>query len=214
MFAFAGTEYLRFLIKLIAVLDPFFAVPVFLSLTAGRTDVQRRHLAQVISLTVFIVLLLSGLAGATILELIGASLASFRLGGGLVLLAMAFAMLHATPGNVRQTAAEASEIDGQESLGIVPLAIPLLAGPGAISMVIVAMNRRSWAADAMFIACIAAAAVLIWVILRLAVPIGHALGTTGLNIANRLLGLLVAAIAIQMMANGLKELFPLLSATH
>lgn len=131
-----------------------------------------------------------------------------------MLLAMAFAMLHATPGNVRQTAAEASEIDGQESLGIVPLAIPLLAGPGAISMVIVAMNRRSWAADAMFIACIAAAAVLIWVILRLAVPIGHALGTTGLNIANRLLGLLVAAIAIQMMANGLKELFPLLSATH
>lgn len=205
-------EYVGFFIKLVAVMDPFFAVPIFLTLTAGRTEAQRRGVARITSMTVLVVLVLAGFAGNTILEILGASLASFRLGGGLVLLLMALAMLNAAPGGVRQTEEEASELESQETMGVVPLAIPLLAGPGAISMVIIEMQQGGWIHRLVIAICILLACLLIWSVLRLAVQIGDRLGTTGLNVANRLLGLLVAAIAIEMMGIGLKELFPILGA--
>ena len=96
------------------------------------------------------------------------------------------------------------------SLGVVPLAIPLLAGPGAISTVIIASHEGSLLHRGMIIACIGVACALLWLILKLAAPLGQRLGTTGMNIANRLLGLLLAAFAIETMAVGLKALFPAL----
>src|SRR5687768_2148366 len=94
------TEYTRFLIALIAVLDPFLAVPVFLSLTATRSDDERKRIARATALVVLAVLLLSALMGEALLRLMGASLASFRVGGGLVLLLMSLAMLNAQLGGV------------------------------------------------------------------------------------------------------------------
>jgi len=202
-------EYLRFVVTLAAVLDPFLAVPIFLTLTASQGVRARVVLVRVVAITVFAVLAASALLGETILTAIGASLAAFRVGGGLVLLLMALAMLNAQAGGVRQSQAEAAELESGELKGVVPLAVPLLAGPGAISTTIIAAQHGSGAAHlAVILGCIAAVSVLTWIVLRAAHPIGARLGTTGLNIATRLLGLLLAALAIQTMAEGLRELFP------
>jgi multiple antibiotic resistance protein len=200
--------YARFFVTLAAVLDPFLAVPIFLTLTASRSAGERARLVRVVSVTVFAVLAVSGLVGEQLLHLVGASLPAFRVGGGLVLLLMALAMLNAQAGGVRQSHDEAKEVQSGELSGVVPLAVPLLAGPGAISTTIIAAQAGGAAHFAALIACILAVCALTWITLSLAGPIGAKMGTTGLNIATRLLGLLLAALAIQTMAEGLRQLFP------
>lgn len=204
----AFTEYLRFVVTLTAVVDPFLAVPFFLSFTAARSEAERRDLARVVALTVFAVLGIAAFVGEALLALIGASLSAFRVGGGLVLLLMALAMLNAQAGGVRQSQAEARELESGEVSGVVPLAIPLLAGPGAISTAIIAVGKGGFAHQAVIVGCIAVVCVVAWITLRSAHRIAARMGTTGLNIATRILGLLLAAMAVQTMAEGLKELFP------
>ncbi len=183
-------EYLRYLVTLTAVLDPFLAVPIFLGVTSAANPAGRRRLAYIVTLTVFAVL------------------AAFQVGGGLVLLLMALAMLNARVGEMRQTQAEARELESGELSGVVPLAVPLLAGPGAISTTIINAQKDGLVHVAALIVCIALVCGVPWWVLRIADAVGPKMGTTGLNIATRLLGLLLAAIAIQTMAEGLKELFP------
>ena len=206
MLPFSG--YARFFVTLTAVLDPFLAVPIFLALTAARSVEQRARLVNAVAITVFVVLAGSALFGEQLLLLVGASLPAFRVGGGLVLLLMALAMLNAQAGGLRQSQDEARELESGELSGVVPLAVPLLAGPGAISTTIIAAQTGGAAHFAAILVCILAVCVLTWITLRLAGPIGAKLGTTGLNIATRLLGLLLAALAIQTMAEGLRTLFP------
>jgi multiple antibiotic resistance protein len=201
-------EYLRFVVTLTAVVDPFLAVPFFLALTAERSLPERMRLARVVALTVFAVLAVSVFVGEALLELIGASLAAFRVGGGLVLLLMALAMLNAQAGGVRQSRAEARELEEGELQGVVPLAMPLLAGPGAISSSIIAVERGGLAHQAAVVACIAIVCLVTWLTLRAAHRIAARMGTTGLNVATRILGLLLAAMAVQTMAVGLRQLFP------
>jgi len=206
------TEYLRFAVTLTAVLDPFLAVPLFLTLTANQSARERAVLVRVVAVTVFAVLAVSALLGDSILTLMGASLAAFRVGGGLVLLLMALAMLNAEVGGVRQSEEEAAELESGEMRGVVPLAIPLLAGPGAISTTIIAAEKGIGVFHfAMVLGVIAAVSLLTWLVLRAANAIGERISRTGLNIATRLLGLLLAAFAVQTMAEGLRELFPGLS---
>jgi len=192
------------------VLDPFIALPFFLGLCAGRPDAERRHIARVASITVMAILVGTAVSGEALLLFLGASLSSFRIAGGLVLLLMALSMLQAKPGNVRQTVSEATDASTNETPGIVPLAIPLLAGPGAISTVMIAVQRGDWLNQVAVVACIVVVCLVLWTMLRLAIPIGRLLGTGGFNVATRLLGLLLAAIAVESMAVGLKELFPAL----
>ncbi|MGQ0545012.1 MAG: MarC family protein [Betaproteobacteria bacterium] len=201
-------EYLRYLVTLTAVLDPFLAVPIYLSATAHYDEGRRVRLANAVTLTVFAVLAASALFGEGLLRLLGASLPAFQVGGGLVLLLMALAMLNAQVGQMRQTKAEAAELESGELSGVVPLAVPLLAGPGAISTTIIAAQRGGLAHTAALVGCIVLVCALLWSLLRLAHPVGARMGTTGLNIATRILGLLLAAIAIQTMAEGLRTLFP------
>ena len=200
--------YLRFVVTLTAVLDPFLTIPIFLALSASRAPAERAGLVRVVAITVFAVLAVSALFGEQILALVGASLPAFRVGGGLVLLLMSLAMLNAQAGGVRQSRAEAQELESFEGSGVVPLAVPLLAGPGAISTTIIAAQAGGAAHLTALLACILAVCALTWAMLLAAQPIGVKLGTTGLNIATRLLGLLLAALAIETMAEGLKQLFP------
>ncbi len=201
--------YARFFATLAAVLDPFLAVPIFLTVTASRSAGERMRLVRIVTVTVFLVLAGSALFGEQLLLLVGASLPAFRVGGGLVLLLMALAMLNAQAGGLRQSQDEARELQSGEHLsGVVPLAVPLLAGPGAISTTILAAQAGGAAHFAAILACILVVCALTWITLRLAAPIGARLGTTGLNVATRLLGLLLAALAIQTMAEGLRQLFP------
>jgi multiple antibiotic resistance protein len=201
-------EYLKFTVTLVAVLDPFLAIPIFLSVAVSREPAGRRRLVQAVTLTVFAVLAGAAVFGEALLALVGASLPAFRVGGGLVLLLMALAMLNAQAGGVRQTKAEAEELESGDPSGVVPLAVPLLAGPGAISTTIIAAQSGGALHLAALVGCVACVCALLWLVLSLADRIGSRLGRTGLNIATRLLGLALAAIAIEMMAAGLKELLP------
>jgi multiple antibiotic resistance protein len=201
-------EYLRFLVTLTAVLDPFLAVPIFLSVTAMSDERARRRLATAVTITVFLVLAGAAIFGEALLRFLGASLPAFQVGGGLVLLLMALAMLNAQAGGMRQSRAEAEELESRPMSGVVPLAVPLLAGPGAISTTIIAAQAGGLAHTSMLIGCIALVCAILWSILRVADAVGPRMGTTGLNIATRLLGLILAAIAIETMALGLRQLFP------
>ena len=205
-------EYLRYLVTLTAVLDPFLAIPIFVGVTAARDEAATRRLANVVTVTVFLVLAGAALGGEAILRLLGASLPAFRVGGGLVLLLMALAMLNAKVGEMRQTRAEAAELEAGEVSGVVPLAVPLLAGPGAISTTIIAAQAGGLAHALALIVCVGLLCVLLWALLRAAHAVGRRLSTTALNVATRLLGLILAAIAIETMADGLKRLFPGLAA--
>jgi multiple antibiotic resistance protein len=146
--------------------------------------------------------------GEKLLLVIGASLPAFRVGGGLVLLLMALAMLNAQAGGVRQSQAEARELEQGEQQGVVPLAIPLLAGPGAISTSIIAAGGGGLVHQLVIVLCIAVVCLVSWLTMRAAHRIAARMGTTGLNIATRILGLLLAAMAVQTMAVGLRQLFP------
>ena len=201
-------EYLRYLVTLTAVLDPFLAIPIFVGVTAARDEAGTRRLANVVTVTVFLVLAGAALGGEAILRLMGASLPAFRVGGGLVLLLMALAMLNAKVGEMRQTRAEAAELESGEVSGVVPLAVPLLAGPGAISTTIIAAQTGGIAHLLALLVCIALVSAVLWWMLRIAHAVGDRMGTTGLNVVTRLLGLILAAIAIETMADGLKQLFP------
>jgi len=205
------TDYLRFIVTLTAVVDPFLAVPFFLVLTTSWTGDARGRLARGVALTVFLVLASSALFGETLLQYIGASLPSFRVGGGLVLLLMALAMLNAEAGPVRQSSAEANELQTGEVRGVVPLAIPLLAGPGAISTSILAAERGGLPHKLVIVGCIALVSLVAWLVLSKAHAISKHLSRTAQNVATRILGLLLAAMAVQTMAEGLRELLPGLS---
>lgn len=201
-------EYLRYLVTLTAVLDPFLAIPIFIGATAGQDRAAQRRLANAVVATVFIVLCGAAVVGDDVLKVMGASLPAFQVGGGLVLLLMALAMLNAKAGEMRQTREEAEELRAGEVSGIVPLAVPLLAGPGAISTTIIAGEAGGPPHKALLVVCIALVCAVLWTLLRAAHVVGSRISNTGLNVATRLLGLLLAAIAIQTMAEGLRRLFP------
>jgi multiple antibiotic resistance protein len=206
------TEYTRFIVALFAILTPFAAIPIYLGLTEGRSAAYRARTANAATFTVLCVLVLSAIAGDVVLRLAGTSLDSFRVGGGIVLLLMALSMLSAQVSRVQQTPGEKDEAELRDEVGVVPLGLPLLAGPGSISAVIIEGQRGSslWH-QAAVIGVVIFVCLLLWISLRLAAPIGARLGKTGLNILNRLFGLLLAAIAVEIIATGLKNLFPALT---
>lgn len=208
------SEYTRFVISLLVILDPFMALPIFLELTRKHTIQERRRVANIATLAVIIVLFIAALSGEKLLQWMGTSLGSFRVGGGIVLLLMALAMLRAEADRVRTSPDEEINAAQRASIAVVPIAIPLMAGPGAMGNVIIAMQRstapyHSW----LILGGIVLVGLILWLVLRLAEPIGKALGDMGLNILNRVLGLLLASIAVEMMANGLRQLFPLLTGS-
>jgi multiple antibiotic resistance protein len=208
-------EYSRFIVTLLAILTPFAAIPVFLALTEGQGHAFRARTADMAATTVLAVLLVSAFTGDVILRVLGTSLDAFRVGGGIVLFLMSLSMLNAQLSPVQQTREEADEAGQKSVLGVVPIGMPLLVGPGAISSTIIEMKRRpDWEHAAAIVACIVVVCAGVWIALRLAQPIGKQLGRIGLNILNRIFGLLLAAIAVQIVAAGLLGLFPALAGVR
>lgn len=208
----AWTEYTRFFIALFAVLDPLAAIPIFLTLTEGQSEADRKRTARITALAVGGLLCAAALFGESVLAAFGTSLAAFRVGGGIVVLMMAISMLMAQPGAVRQTPEEAAASATKEGIAVVPLGIPLLAGPGAISTVIIQMDRGSGILHAtLVLSCVVAVAAVCYLTLRYAELLGRWIGPIGLNVAIRLFGLVLAAIAVEFVVNGLKQMLPVLA---
>ena len=207
-----GSEYsiyAKAFVGILAIVNPLGGVPIFLSLCDDRSPAERRQVANRTAFSVAIILLIVLWAGELILSFFGIGIPAFRTGGGLLILLMAIAMMHAKRSSSRQTAEEADEAENKDDIAVVPLAMPLLAGPGAISLVIIEAHQVSEITGRLVLsASIVLVAATILFTLRLATPIGDRLGVTGLNIATRIMGLLLSAIAIQMIATGLTKLLP------
>ncbi|WP_178862851.1 YchE family NAAT transporter [Thiomicrorhabdus cannonii] len=205
------TEYTKFLIGLIAIVNPIGVIPVFLALTADLYPQERRRIINMSVVAVASILLISLLFGEILLEFFGISINSFRVGGGILILLMAIGMMHAK--SEPKAAKESYQADDRDSIAVVPLAIPLLAGPGAISTVIIEAHRGSSVMHYSILAGdILVIAALLWAVFQLTPWISRHLSVMGMTIVTRIMGLLLAAIAIEFIANGLKGLFPSLAA--
>jgi multiple antibiotic resistance protein len=202
------------LIALLAIVNPIGAIPFFIHFTSGFTRQQRQRTVRVAALSAFIVIAVSALAGLKIIEFFGISLASFQVGGGLLLLMSALQMLNAQPAEVRKDdlADGGDKADAGASIAIVPLTIPLLTGPAAIStMIIYADKTHHWWELGVLVTYGVVIGVAVWIAFSLSGRIARALGKTGINVMTRLMGLLLAALAVEVMSDGLVKLFPILA---
>lgn len=205
-------EYLKIFIGIIAILNPLGAVPLYLSLTAHHSEQDKKDVAISAAKGAAVILLVALFFGELILGFFGISIHSFRVGGGILILLMAISMLHAKTSEAKNTEAERQEASRRESVAIVPLAMPMLAGPGAISSIILYGERaQGWQHYALISAEIVIVGVLVAILLRLSGKIARKLGQTGMNIITRVMGLMLAAIAIEFISLGLKGLFPVLT---
>jgi len=193
------------------VVDPLAAVPFFLAMTAGDDPERKRATARRAALVAGLVLAGFAVAGAVVFQLIGVTLAAFKIAGGSLLLLTATDMLRTKLPSTRITEGEIAEGTAKEDIAVVPLAMPLLAGPGSMATVVVLMGRAR--AEHAYLTIpvllsIAVTALLSYLILAGASRVDRVLGRTGLNILERVAGLLLAAIAIQFVIDGIAEALP------
>ena len=206
------TEQTKYLVGIFAILNPLGVIPIYLSMMSDRRPEVMHRTALKAAIAVAVILTLAVWVGDGMLSFFGIGIPAFRIAGGLLVLIIAIAMFDARTSPARHTAAEQIEAEAKNDIAVVPLAIPLLAGPGAISLAIVdAHQAANLSGKFVFSLGIVGVAIIVWLVLRLAEPIGERLGTGGLNIATRVMGLILAAMAVQFMADGLLELFPGLS---
>ena len=201
------------LVTILAILDPFGALAMFLALLGDATHEQRRHAVRLTTLTVLSTLTVAMLFGRQLLTLLGISMGAFRVAGGMIILLTGLKMLGGHLGSERRASEALVKVSPQPELqAIVPLGTPLIAGAGSISTVIL---FEQTAPNALHVGAVAAAVVvcsaLLFVILRAADQVAGALGEVGMSIAVRLMGLILVAMGVQFMANGLLDLFPLLA---
>jgi multiple antibiotic resistance protein len=202
-------EYLKFFVSLLAIVNPIGAIPIFIGLTQQQDTQERWHTAAITATSVAVVLTVALLTGERILAFFGISFASFRVGGGILVLLIAISMLHARVSPAKQTEEEAQDAAEKEAVAVVPLGIPLLAGPGAISTIILYAQRGDEFYHYLFLeAVIILVALVVWISFRAAPRIAGVLGRTGINVVTRIMGLMMAAIAVEIMASGLRLLFP------
>ena len=204
------------LITLLAVVNPLACVPFFIHFTQGFSKAQRQRTILVSSFTAFVVIAASALLGLQILEFFGISLASFQVGGGMLLLTSALSMLNAQPAEARANADEVHDAEARATVGasiaVVPLAIPLLTGPATMStMVIYADKAKTVLQLGTLVGYGVVIALATALCFAMAAPIARVMGKTGINVMTRLMGLILAALAVEVMADGLHKLFPVLA---
>jgi multiple antibiotic resistance protein len=189
------------------LVDPFAAIPSFIAITAGADATRRRRMAVKASLTCFIVLTAFAIAGRLIFRMFGITLPAFEIAGGIILLLIGIDMIEAKRSPTQESSNDAEEAAAKEDAGIVPLGIPMLAGPGAISsvMVLVGASPNKWQMVAILLA-ISITALASYGVLNGADRLRRLLGETGIRILVRIMGLLLVALAVQFFVNGLTDL--------
>ena len=210
-------DLLKPLIALLAIVNPIGAVPFFLHFTQDFSADQRSQTRRVSATAAFLVVSISGLAGLKIIEFFGITIASFQVGGGLLLLMSAVHMLNAQqaesrPDDVHQGQEKA---EAGSSIAVVPLTIPLLTGPATIStMVIYAEKTKTFGQHAALVGYGVVIGLATYLVFLASDRIARVLGQTGINVMTRLMGLILAAMAVELLADGLTKLFPVLGGSH
>jgi len=206
---------LKPLVALLAIVNPIGAIPFFISFTQSFSREQRLRTIHVAAFSSFVVIAVSAVAGLQIIEFFGISIASFQVGGGTLLLISSLQMLNAQPAEAREEdVSEGNQkIDAGDSIAVVPLTIPLLTGPATIStMVIYAERSRRWWEIAVLVGYGVVVGLATFAAFSASGRIARWLGRTGINVMTRLMGLILAAIAVEIMADGLGKLFPVLAS--
>jgi multiple antibiotic resistance protein len=195
--------------SIFAIVDPFATVPFYLVLTEGRSPDEVASVARRASFTCMLVLLVFSAAGSMILTFFSITLPAFKIAGGIVLFAVGFEMLRARPSGTRSTEEERVEAQSKEDVALVPLGLPLLAGPGAIATVMVLSTKAGDLEHrAAVIVCVIVVSFITFLVLRSATFVARALGQTGINLIGRVMGLMLAATAAQFVVDGVREAFP------
>jgi multiple antibiotic resistance protein len=208
-------ELLKPLVALLAIVNPVGVLPFFLSFTQDFGREQRRRTIRIAAFSAGLVIAVSALAGLRIIEFFGISLASFQVGGGMLLLLSAISMLNAQPAETKpDDVTEGREkVDAGASIAVVPLTIPLLTGPATISTVVIyAEKTRQWWELALLVGFGLVIGLVTFIVFTASGRIAKVLGRTGINVMTRLMGLILAAMAVELLADGLVKLFPVLGA--
>lgn len=203
------------LVTLLAIVNPLAIVPFFIHYTQGFSKAQRQRTIVISSFSAFLVIAISALLGLKILDFFSISLASFQVGGGLLLLISSMNMLNAQPAEAKAHTHEMEDGFDKAAMGasiaVVPLTIPLLTGPATMSTVVIyAQKAQTFVQLATLVAYGVVIGLATAVCFALAEPIARVLGKTGINVMTRLMGLILAALAVEVMADGLGKLFPIL----
>jgi multiple antibiotic resistance protein len=205
------SPYVRFsllaLSSIFFLVDPFAALPTFLAITEGSDPARRRRIARKASLTALIILAAFAFAGEAIFRLFGITLPAFEIAGGVILLIIGLDMLEARRSPTQEVGDDTAAAAAKEDAGIVPLGIPMLAGPGAITsvMVLVGQAQTRWQMGAI-LASILITAIVCYLVLGNSDRVARVMGDTGIRILVRIMGLLLVALAIQYFLNGLADL--------
>lgn len=197
------------LISLLTILTPFSVLPVYVSLTEDMPDAARRRALVKTLGTVLVTLLFFQWTGMYLFRILGIELPSFQIAGGLIIASIAWSMLHANPSRIQSTRTEDEEGLEKEDFSVVPLAIPMLSGPGAITTVILlSQQQQRIEGDLSLSALILLATLILYPVFRLAHPIFRRLGVTGTRILTRVMGMLLLAIAIEFVVQGIIRSLP------
>jgi multiple antibiotic resistance protein len=192
------------------VVDPVAVIPAFLAMTANDSVEKKRAMAKKAAIATAATLLTFLAAGGVIFDLLGITLGAFRIAGGVLLFLLALDMMRAQQSKVRLKPEEEREGAEKEDVAIIPLTIPMLAGPGAIATTMVVGSNAH--GRVLYLGIVVAVILLtsasVWLVLRSALMIETRLGTTGLNILTRVMGLLLAAVAVQFFVEGAREVLP------
>jgi multiple antibiotic resistance protein len=204
-FAGLGTFALLCFTSLLAIINPLMAAPLFLSLTDGYSAGHRQHALRTAVITGTTVLVVFALLGGAIFQLFGITIHAFRIAGGIILFGIGLDMLQAKPSRVRATPEEEREGLRKEDVGITPLGVPILVGPGSITTVMVLMGDAANALQvAALLLMIGATLGGTYLLLSQGQRVLRIFGRTGLNVMTRIMGLLVAVIAIQFILDGVR----------
>ena len=209
----------KIILSLIVLVNPFSALSIFLELTQGYTSRERRRTAQITALSVFIIMTVFIFSGNWILKILSISTGSFQVGGGILVFLIAVSMMNSgsNPAKPKIGTQEHDEITVQprpnmNAVAIVPLAMPLIIGPGGISTVIIHASAARHMNDLLAIlAAGAVISVICYLSLLTAAKVSRWLGETGLTVLNRIMGMLLAAVAVEIVIAGIRSLFPQLT---
>ncbi len=205
------TEYTKIFISLFAILDPIGVIPIMILFTAGMSAPKRAHVSRLASLAVCAILLVALLIGKPLLSFFGISINSFRVAGGILLMLMSIKMML---GNINQVAPSNNDSANGEAISanaIVPLSTPLLAGPGSISAVIVEAHKAHGIEHYLVMGLeIILLSITVWLSFLIAPWVARRLGKIGIDVFTRLMGLILASIAVEFIASGMRGLFPTL----
>ncbi len=186
------------------IMDPLGLLPIFVAITANDSPEKRQRTAKRATLIAFGLMTFFTIFGSFVFKLFGISLSALKVAGGILLLMTSMDMLRAQPSRTRSSPEETSESETKEDVAVVPLAMPLLAGPGSIATAMVfAARGANWTYSIPVVASIGVTCLIAYLLLRVASRLNRLLGTTGIAVLERIMGLLLAAIAIQFVADGI-----------